>query len=221
MNQRDKEQREMREPERRVMSERKGKKWEKDKGKKAHQIHLQQQLKTRLRNPVIHPWGTMDSRLIQSNYSQTAWDGTYNFPSINGGNNVGPNHHEAPFSRTVKNPYKLYSVEDEIKLLHAVVIHGQKWKSIVKSFTGQSEEQLKLAAKWKHVIMAGTEMDKNKNRFHIFAAFVHVNVEERSIYKQKFQKWFEEMESDDGKIKANAEAWFRKVKNAPSSPLQN
>ncbi|CAL5386731.1 unnamed protein product [Camellia sinensis] len=160
----------------------------------ALQIHLQQQLKTRLRNPVIHPWGTMDSHLIQSNYSQTAWDGTYNFPSINGCNNVGPNHHEAPFSRTIKNPYKPYSVEDEIKLLHAVATHGQKqkWKDVMKK--------------------AGTKTDKNKKWLHIFAAFVHVNVEERSIYKQKFQKWFEEMESDDGKIKANAEAWFRKVK---------
>ncbi|KAI8015373.1 hypothetical protein LOK49_LG05G01291 [Camellia lanceoleosa] len=162
---------------------------------------------------------------LQSNYSQTARDGTSNFPLINGRNYVGPNHHVAPSSgppqcKTIKKSHKSYSVEEEENLVRQVAIHGQKWKSIAKSFPERSEEQLKQ--KWKDVMKkAGTKMDKNKKWLHIFAAVVHVNIKKTSKYKQKFQKWFQEMEREDREIKAYAEAWFRKVKDAPSSPLQN
>ncbi|CAL5388780.1 unnamed protein product [Camellia sinensis] len=160
-----------------------------------------------------------------STKGQTARDGTSNFPSINGRNYVEPNHHVAPSlgppqCKTIKKSHKSYSAEDEENLVREVAIHGQKWKSIAKSFPERSEEQLKQ--KWKDVMKkAGTKMDKNKKWLHIFAAVVHVNMKKTSKYKQKFQKWFQEMEKEDREIKAYAEAWFRKVKNAPSSPRQN
>ncbi|KAI8015378.1 hypothetical protein LOK49_LG05G01294 [Camellia lanceoleosa] len=89
------------------------------------------------------------SQPLQSNYSQTAWDGTSNFPLINGGNNVGLNHRVAPSSgpppcKTVKKPHKSYSVEDEDKLLQEVAKHGQKWKIIGESFPERSPGRLKV-----------------------------------------------------------------------------
>ncbi|CAL5388774.1 unnamed protein product [Camellia sinensis] len=157
--------------------------------------------------------------------SQTARDGTSNFPLINGGNYVGPNHHVAPSSgppqrKTAKKSHKSYSVQDEKNLVREVAIHGQKWKSIAKRFPERSPEKLKQ--KWKDVMKkAGTKMDENKKRLHIFAAVVHVNTKTKSKYKQKFQKWFQAMEKEDREIKAEAEDWLRKVKKQISSPLQN
>ncbi|CAL5388770.1 unnamed protein product [Camellia sinensis] len=155
-----------------------------------------------------------------STKGQTARDGN-NFPLINGGSYVGPNHHVAPSSgppkhKPAKKSHKSYSVADGKNLVLEVAIHGQKWKSIIKSFPGRSEEQLKQ--KWKDVMekagtkMTGTKMDENKKRLHIFAAVVHVNTKKESTYKQKFQKWFEEMGKEDQEIKAYAENWLREVR---------
>ncbi|CAL5388816.1 unnamed protein product [Camellia sinensis] len=135
------------------------------------------------------------------------------------GSCVGPNHHVAPSSgppqhKPAKKSHKSYSVEDEKNFMQEVAIHGQKWKSIVKRFPERSEEKLKQ--KWKDVMeKAGTEMDGNKKRLHIFAAVVHVTKKE-SKYKQKFQKWFEEMEKEDQEIKAYAENWLREVRKIVS-----
>ncbi|CAL5386757.1 unnamed protein product [Camellia sinensis] len=129
---------------------------------------------------------------------------------------VGPNHHVAPSSgppqhKPAKKSHKSYSVEDEKNLVQEVAIHGQKWKSVAKRFPERSEEKLKQ--KWKDVMeKAGTKMDENKKRLHIFAAVVHVNTKKESKYKQKFQKWFEEMEKEDQEIKAYAENWLREVR---------
>ncbi|CAL5388818.1 unnamed protein product [Camellia sinensis] len=115
---------------------------------------------------------------------------------------VGPNHHVAPSSgppqhKPAKKSHKSYSVEDEKNFMQEVAIHGQnqKWKDVMEK--------------------AGTEMDENKKRLHIFAAVVHVTKKE-SKYKQKFQKWFEEMEKEDQEIKAYAENWLREVRKVVS-----